>query len=252
MKSNLYVKWDLAITIIRLFEPQHVHFHVHWGDYGYTVHKDCSLVDLCDWARKADVNNYVDVFGRYHDKPVTQENQTPSNNGWIYTAYAKKAGLPIDTYKLKMCAELCDQGDNIFWRSPGKELPPLSRDEVLGLAALGHLPKHISETWNFSPYRLPKFSLIKTVKQFMQQYGEHRNYFWQNGLDQIYRFAFSVPLVDRHYILQQQNKFNIFYWAIAKFDSMFGKESGIRYLKYGKSKKAMQQEFPVDHPIRNV
>ena len=40
------------------------------------------------------------------------------------------------------------------------------------------------------------------------------------------------------------------YWAIAKIDSMFGKDSGIRWLKYGKSLEAMQEEFPEDHPFR--
>jgi hypothetical protein len=195
------------------------------------------------------LNNYVDQYGRYHHKPVTVSEPIPSNNGWIYTAYAKKAGLEVDQYKLKYCVELSEQGDGVFWRTPGKPLPPMSRDEILGLAYLGF---DILKTWNFSPYPVPKFSLVKTVKQFLEQRGKHRNYFWQNNLDQIYRFAFSVPLVDRHFILQQRNKFNIIYWAIAKVDSMIGSSSGIRYLKYGKSKEAMLKEFPENHPIKNV
>jgi hypothetical protein len=215
------------------------------------------------------MNNYVDQYGRYHDKPVTEVNSVPSNNGWIYTAYAQKVGLPIDDYKLRYAAELCDQGYGVLWRSPGKELPPMSRDEILGLAALGLLkPEHLRD-WNFSPYPVPKFHLTKLIKQLWFMRPEfsikidgfkvnwwlsfrHRNFFWQNNLDQTYRFAFSVPLVDRHFILSKQGKFNIFYWAIAKIDSTFGKNSGIRFLKYGKSKKAMQEEFPADHPIRNV
>lgn len=196
------------------------------------------------------MNNYLDQYSRYHTKPVTAENPVPTNNGWIYTAYAVKAGLPVDMYKLNYCVELCSQGDGVMWRSPGKYDPPISRDEILGLVSLGLV--NVIPGWNFSPYRIPKFSLIKTIKQFWIQKDQHRNYFWQNNLDQIYRFAFSVPLADRHFILSKQGKFNIFYWAIAKVDSMIGKDSGIRYLKYGKSKSAMQQEFPDDHPIRDI
>jgi hypothetical protein len=199
---------------------------------------------------RAVTNNYVDQYGRYHTKPVTPTNPVPTNNGWIYTAYAKKAGLPIDDYKLRYCLELSDQGDGIIWRSPGKELPPMSRDEILGMVELnliGDVPN-----WNFSPYPIPKFNLVKLVKQLLEQKGQHRNYFWVNGLDQMYRFAFAVPLTDRHFILSKQGKFNILYWAIAKVDSIIGKDSGIRYLKYGKSKKAMQEEFPADHPIKNI
>lgn len=211
------------------------------------------------------MDNYIDQYGRYHDKPVTETNPIPSNNGWIYTAYAQKAGLEIDDYKLRYCAELCDQGYGVLWRTPGKEMPPMSRDEVLGMIALGVMD--IPKDWSFSPFPIPKFSLVSLAKQLWQlrpqweQTSElfypqlkmkHRNYFWQNNLDQIYRFAFSVPLVDRHYILSKKNKFNIFYWAIAKADSLLGKDSGIRYLKYDKGLKAMQSEFPETHPIHNV
>jgi hypothetical protein len=195
-------------------------------------------------------NNYVDQYGRYHTKPITEVNPVSSNNGWIYTAYAKKVGLELDVYKLRYCYELCDQGSGVLWRTPGKELPPMSRDEVLGMVELdliGDVPN-----WNFSPWPVPKFDLVKCVKQFWQQKGQHRNFFWENNLDQIYRFAFSVPLTDRHFILSKQGKFNIFYWAVAKLDSIIGKDSGIRFLKYDKSKEAMQQEFPADHPIRNI
>jgi hypothetical protein len=198
------------------------------------------------------MNNYVDQYGRYHDKPVTAANPVPSNNGWIYTAYAKKAGLPVDDYKLRYCAELCSQGGGVFWRTPSKEFPPMSRDEILGLVSLDIIA--VPKNWNFSPFPIPEFSLRELIPQLalLYQHRAERNYFWENHLDQIYRFAFSVPLADRHFILSKQGKFNIFYWAIAKVDSMIGSASGIKYLKYGNSKEAMQQEFPIDHPIRSI
>jgi hypothetical protein len=222
------------------------------------------------------MTNYKDSYGRFHHKPVTSENPIPSNNGWIYTAYAEKVGVPVDKQALQNCADECrvwKNGFMAFYRSPGKEFPPQSRDEILGLASLGLLHPNLSEhkNWNFSPTPLPKFSLGKFLKQLWQlrpsietQYTfedgvdvpvcsklvwKHRNYFWQNNLDQLYRFAFSVPVVDRHFILQKWGKKNYFYAAIAYIDSKLGKHSGIRFLKYGKSKEAMAKEFPADHPI---
>ena len=205
---------------------------------------------------REEVMTYIDKYGRYHDKPCIN-GEPKSNNGWIYTAYAKNLGLGINRTQIKDCFTRCNIYDfkkqtHHIIRSPNKHLPPMSRDEVLGLAALRLLtPASVKHNnWSFSPYPIPKFNLIKLVKQLLEMKGKHRNYFWENNLDQVYRFAFSVPLVDRHFILQQWGKFNLFYWAIAKLDSMSSSESGIRWLKYGKSLEAMQEEFPEDHPFR--
>jgi len=199
--------------------------------------------------------NFIDQYSRYHDKPVTTSNPVPSNNGWIYTAYAEKLGLTLDYYKLENCFRQCkeidpDTGRLFLVRSPFKDLPPMSRDEVLGMAALGFLkPQHLNG-WNFSPFSLPKFNLIKTVQQFIELYGKHRNYLWQNNMSHTYRFAFSVPLTDRHFILSKWGKFNLFYWLVAKIDSKLGKpKNGIPWLKYGKGIEEMKAEFSADHPF---
>jgi hypothetical protein len=200
------------------------------------------------------MNNYVDEYSRYHHKPVTEVDPFPSNNGWIYTAYADKCGLPVDRHKLLECFIQCETFDGIgsykLVRSPGKELPPMSRDEILGMSSLELLaPVHVPN-WNFSPYPLPKFNLVTFIKQALECQGKDRNYFWQNKLEQMYHVAFSVPFADRHFILQRWGKFNLIYWAVAKFDSLLDSKSGIRYLKYDKDKEAMLAEFPADHPIR--
>ena len=207
------------------------------------------------------MNYYEDKWGRYHDKPVTDTNLIPSNNGWIYTAYVEKAGIPIDYLGLEACFLNCkvsnpDLPNGVaLTRSPGKPTPPISRDEILGMAALGFLkPRHLNG-WNFSPYAIPKFNLFKTIKQFIELRGKHRNYLWQNSMSHTYRFAFSVPLTDRHFILQKWGKFNPFYWLVAKIDAKFSKpKNGIHWLKYGGSERipAMQQEFPQDHPLRRI
>lgn len=201
------------------------------------------------------MNDYFDNWGRVHHKPCKYGSPS-SNNGWIYTAYLNKAGYNLDMFSLSICFRACLDKD-IIRRHPLiiQSSVPISRDEILGMVELGFLkPEHLNG-WNFSPYPLPKFNLIKTIKQFLELKDKHRNYFWQNNLDQVYRFAFSVPLNDRHFILQKWGKFNIIYWSIAKIDSLFSKpKNGIHWLKYGGDdrKKIMKEEFPKDHPLRFV
>ena len=196
------------------------------------------------------MNNYIDKYSRYHHKPVPVFGEPSSNNGWIYTAYAFHLGM-IHTgaswRKLGDCFRLCrpdqdrPQDGYKFLRNPGKETPPISRDEILGLVALGFLQKYhlekLNSNWNFSPYPLPRFSAVQLIKQLWelrpsvehvgydhfsllarfkivdhtnvyQLNRKHRNYFWQNNLDQLYRFAFSVPLQDRYFILKCWDKFS--------------------------------------------
>lgn len=201
------------------------------------------------------MTNYIDNYGRYHDKPVTDSNPVPSNNGWIYTAYADKLNLPVDKEKLAKCFRQCKQidpetGRLYLVRSPFKDTPPISRDEILGMAALGILqPKHL-DGWNFSPYPLPAFSLLTLIKQLWEIRNKDRNYFWQNGLSMVYHVAFSTPLADRHFILQKWGEFNLFYFLVAKIDALLPAKNGIKWLKNGGSKEALLPEFPEDHPFR--
>lgn len=228
--------------------------------------------------------NYFDKYNRVHNKPVTLEAPIPSNNSWIFTAYLTE--VDGKSRNLKGCFDLCCVEGKFVKRSPEKFNIPMSRDEVLGATALGLLkPGHLND-WNFSPFPLPRFSPTKLVKQLWELrprllakkyitlfefFGgnyiklplginiayKHRNYFWQNNLDQLYRFAFSVPVQDRYFILKKWGKFrfykpsHLFYAAVAKVDSLMPKKSGIKFLKYGgeKNKAAMVKDFPDDHPI---
>ena len=203
------------------------------------------------------MSKYLDKYGMYHDKACI-DGQPSSNNGWIYTAYAEKANLPYDKELVRKTFDKCKMPNRdlahgfYLIRTPYRACPPISRDEILGMAALGFLkPQHL-DGWSFSPYPVPKFSLIKAIKQLLELRGKHRNYFWQNNMDQVYRFAFSVPLQDRHFILQKWGKFNPFYWAIAKIDGMFKPKSGMDWLKYNKGLDVMKEEFPEDHPFKNL
>lgn len=228
------------------------------------------------------MNDYQDVYSLYHHK-VCINGQASSGNPAIYTAYAVKLGLPIDSAKVAEAFQLIQKekgGHKYLIRHPHKlESSPFSRDEVLGWAALKLLKSEHLNNWNFSPYPVPKLSVLALIKQLWQLRPEilhnpyaiqlrHRNYFWQNNLDQLYRFAFSVPLQDRHFILKSWGKFqwynpaHVFYAAVSFIDSKLPKRSGIKWLKYGTNIgqphgpgdlehiQEMVKEFPVDHPIR--
>jgi hypothetical protein len=209
------------------------------------------------------MNNYFDKFGRLHQKPCINE-EPAGNNGWIYSAYFHKAGGSLNFTLLNKCFKDCvkkhDNGQLYTNRHPdGYSKVPQSRDEILGLAALGFLqPIHLNG-WSFSPYPIPSFSLKTLIKQALELKGQHRNYFWKNGLSQIYRFAFSVPVSDRAFILkclgETRSLRYFFYKTIAFIDSKLKPtENGIFWLKYNseKHKKMMQNEFPEDHPLRSL
>ncbi len=113
--------------------------------------------------------NYIDEYGRIHDRPVTAEDPIPSNNGWIYSAYADLAGIELDKKKMHSCFLLCRRSTGPdplkIDRSPGKVFPPISRDEILGLFHFGYI--NVSELersyWqfcNFDEFVPIKFSRI--------------------------------------------------------------------------------------------
>lgn len=215
-------------------------------------------------------NRYTDYFGLYHDKPT--QNGNVSGNPMIYTAFAKKLELDLDMPQIQLGHALTERkvdGRCYYIRHPYKpNSSPASREEILGRYYLG-LTMNL-DGWNFSPFSIPKFNPIKLVQQLWElrpnvdllnpirpYIWKHRNYFWENNLNQLYRFAFSIPLVDRYSILNWSSTFKFYkpthllYLAISKIDSLLPSESGIRWLKYGKSLAAMRKEFPQeDHPLR--
>lgn len=199
---------------------------------------------------------YTDKFGRIHDKP-TDGDSPSSNNGWLYSAIAKKLGMQLDINKTagQFCA--------LFrLRTPQVSTPPISRDEILGLAYLGYLkPEHLSG-WNFSPFPIPEFDLFDFVKQVLALVDwknrtlKHRNTFWKEEYSQIYRFAFSVPFSDRHFINQCWGKYNPV-WHLYHVLSMRKQPSDrsarlLRYLKTGQDKEAVANYFGDGHPLSKL
>lgn len=199
-------------------------------------------------------NNYIDSQGRMHDK-VCFNGKYSSNNGWIYSAIYTKLGgkLNIDLdYALK-CAKY-------RLRHLDKPEPPISRDEILGLAYLGFLkPEHL-DGWNFSPYKLPKLDLHLLFDQLHDCVGKDRNHFWKNKLEQVYHLAFMVPFQDRNFInkSKQFKKCNVFYNLVEKIDRLIEPKSNsgymIKFLKYEimPPMNAFEEYFGVDHPITKL
>lgn len=194
------------------------------------------------------MNNYTDKYGRYHDKPCI-DGEPSSGNGFIYTSYAKKLGFFIN-----LDHEHTEHCSMFLVRHQHKITSPISRDEILGLAYLGYYPN--MNGWNFSPYALPKFNLIKLIKQLWQIRNEHRNYFWENGLSQVFHVAFMVPFHDRDAILRYSGAIrNPLYRFIAWIDSKIKPKSDsgalIRWLKYDimPDVEVFERYFGSDHPF---
>lgn len=197
-------------------------------------------------------DNYIDLYGRMHDKMCRDGNYS-SNNGWIYSAIYLKLGgsLNIDMdYAMKCAIRRVRHLD--------KTEPPISRDEILGLAYLGVLYPSDVKGWNFSPYPLPKLDLHLLIDQLHECVDQHRNFFWQNKLEQVYHLAFMVPLQDRNFINKSKpfNRKQLLYLIIEKIDKFFIKPSSkssylIRFLKYDIMPpiEIFESYFGIDHPI---
>lgn len=84
--------------------------------------------------------NYVDRYGRFHIKPVTDTNPLPTNNAYIYSFYAKMVGLPIASeFGREVELQIMDLYKTPITRHPGvvpPDAPVISHDEYVGLAGL--------------------------------------------------------------------------------------------------------------------
>lgn len=156
------------------------------------------------------MNNYKCKYGLYHDKPV-KDDEPSSNNGWLYTAMAMLLGVQeLDTVhfmQLRDTYEEClnDNTNRLYfiYRLPNKVHPPISRDEVVGLTFLGSSLPHLllqNKWYMFRTHKIIWHSLIDQLKAIWSIRDQHRNYFWQNNLDEAYPIAMRLWWHDRYYI----------------------------------------------------
>jgi len=201
------------------------------------------------------INNYIDRFGRIHDKPCIG-GEPSSNNSWLYSAVFIKLGgkLDIEPWVLDTCSL-----DRL--RHPDASGPVISRDEILGLEYLQPgCTGVVQNGWGFSPWPWPKFNPWLLIVQAFHCFDphkpftlRHRNTFWLNGFDQIYRFAFSVPWSDRHTILKLNGKCNpwwhLWHWILNRpTKNRSGRQ--LYWFKTGKDLAGVAAYYNEGHPTR--
>ena len=151
---------------------------------------------------------WTDEFGRWHDKPTNGERPS-SNNGYIYTAYAKNLELTIDLTSIRHCFQnsVLDIGSVKFTRHPAKWLtsdtPPPSRDEVLGLISLGLLDVTYlkKNEWCFEirGKKIDRLDWFKVILEMLQLSQEHRNEVWRGNYPNASQLAFRLGFHDIFY-----------------------------------------------------
>ena len=155
-------------------------------------------------------SNYQDRYTRWHDKEC-KNGDPSSNNGWIYTAYAKYlAPDTTNSHYILLCAQGCIKSYSplIAHRLPGKPFPPMSKDEIIGLVSLGLMHNHELQNshYNFCNIdrnfdrKLSFKSVYKAIKTLWGIRKEHRNYVWQNQLVDAYPLAFKLGPEDIYYV----------------------------------------------------
>lgn len=153
------------------------------------------------------MKNYKCKYGLFHDKPCL-DGEPSSNNGWIYSAYAKKLGFLLDMPQLNYVADKCivinEQQNNSFVsliRLPNKHEPPMSRDEIIGMASLGFIKANhlMKANWYFRGTE-PQAYLYQQIIALYKIKDEHRNYVWQNKIIDAYPIVFKLFWHDRFYV----------------------------------------------------
>lgn len=170
---------------------------------------------------------YVCKYGLYHDKPCKQ-GKPSSNNGWIYTAMAEALNLPVTDTTIKKTFNNClmqvkNYGFRIT-RLPGKDTPPISKDEIIGLLSLGFINDGFLEMYNW--YYGYEFgysnSIWKKLKAVLYLAGKHRNTIWEEKVVDAYPLAFTLGRADRYYAKKiHKNKTTVLEWLAFHINFVF-------------------------------
>ena len=152
---------------------------------------------------------WTDSYGRWHDKP-TDGVKPSSNNGFIYSAYAKNLGILNDIDGIEQCfLESLKKIEHVkfnrhpdVWLSDGT--PPPSRDEVLGLVSLGILKANHLEgnNWCFwiKGKSLDRLEWFYVFLEMLRLSGKHRNEVWTGNYPHAEQLAFRLNFHDIFYV----------------------------------------------------
>jgi len=167
--------------------------------------------------------------GFYHDKPVNDDREPSSNNGWIYSAYAQALGFPLERDLLEKSFKGCISDGVFMWtRIPGvgtPPKPPISRDELIGMASLG-FPLHSKLSGNKWRWINPSgvyalFSTWEQLKAVWSLKDRHRNFVWESHILGAYPTVFRLGFSDRYYFKKlnriRPNPLEWFFWTGHKY-----------------------------------
>lgn len=191
------------------------------------------------------LNEYQDRWARFHNKKVTFSNPIPSNNGWIYTTYAKAKGLGARKALLRNCFDKCVVSLNpmVIHRSPDDPKPPLSKDEIWGLFLEGLVSVEtiMENNWiYYRPYGAKKYPIHQYITEGAKLFWysiikKERNAVWEKDLRSMYDVAFKLPKADRYAMLKIAGKKPFilkapWFYISAAFNGKFGSNSIKNYL----------------------
>lgn len=169
-------------------------------------------------------------YGFYHDREVVFD-EPASGNGYIYSAYAKEIGLPVDLMKIQETAENC-LTDEDYWfirRRPDMKTPPFSPDELLGLVALDIPMSAIiyriannGWTWLNHVEIYDSYSIWETIRDFWEARNKHRNFLWKEERLSTFKYMFKVPPSHRYFFkvkcgISEPTLWETFMWNTYKY-----------------------------------
>lgn len=121
---------------------------------------------------------YKDKYGRYHDR-VVKNGEPSSDNGWIYSAYAKAVGLKLNYSNMNSAYVISVRSMEPYVINRARdfqELPPCSRDEIIGLQSLGMLNYNALRNREFyidntsNALKKPRIGVLGYIKALVQFY----------------------------------------------------------------------------------
>jgi hypothetical protein len=178
-----------------------------------------------------------------------------SNNKFTYSAIGLKRGV-INFQTSGMIQETLHCFNHKVRHSYKLTKVP-SREEIYGMCYLmPSLAKSIIGNWWMCRFP-PKFNLMRFIKQLILliKHREDRNYWQDNGLDQMQFLTMKVPLQDRKaYYDLVGKKAPLFYqlveWIDKKIKPSNRSSRSFRDLKYNSENgRGNAEYFPKDHPI---
>jgi hypothetical protein len=158
------------------------------------------------------LSKYQDKNTMWHDREC-KNGEPRSNNCWIYSAYSQYyAPNTINESKMVRLYANCTVDSDSFKynRLPGKVEPVFSRDEVMGMLSVMNshlLYRNLKDNyWNFCNFieykknPLTVKTFLKAVKALFKARNEHRNYLWENRVEDAYPLLFRLPPHDIYYL----------------------------------------------------